>query len=123
MVKLTMLTGEEMDLSITMGDLRRIKDKYPEYTNTYFEAMGGGKVETTEDAFWRSADVLYTAYLCNMAHAEKLDDVIGYQDFLDILPEDMNLVIYASTALMNPNRIGDFERYSKSTQKGKQKTR
>ncbi|MCD8207202.1 MAG: hypothetical protein LUD72_04605 [Bacteroidales bacterium] len=116
MVKLTMQTGEEVELTISHLVLKKVEKELPEatkYTDRYYEAMGGGALKDTRETIERSYELVYVGYLCGMEKQDKLKEALDYDSFEMNLPEDDQLIVFAATALISPNRTRDFEAYSK----------
>ncbi|MCD8152050.1 MAG: hypothetical protein LUD71_03040 [Clostridiales bacterium] len=120
MIKLVMQDKSTMSLSITMGSIRRLKETRPTEVGWYFNNIGAD-AKTTEEAVWRATENLYVGYLCEMEKAGTLEEALDYGAFLDLLPDDVNIVIYAGVALIRPNQTRDLEAYLKSLQRGSKK--
>ena len=89
--------GKEYALTLSFAKLYKLEKARPEEAQRYFENCGHFDIQNKSEIEneLEIIRVIYTAYLC--AHLDE-DNVMSYEEFLEIVPTNRNTIgtIYAT---------------------------
>lgn len=94
--------GSTIGLTLNFGLLYRLKQENKAAYGGFFRAYGGGAKGREADPLFDSIDVLYAAYCCHCLREDA--EAMGYEDFLCLLPQDMEQVMKLASALISPKK-------------------
>lgn len=99
--------GEKVKLTLTFGKLNVLKS-YDNALYTKFNKILAGKSEDILDL----TTIIYVAYWCYNFSVEKKNDIYKEQDFLELVPFDINSIKQSFNALTQPKKNMGFENRS-----------
>ncbi|MCD8188634.1 MAG: hypothetical protein LUD78_00155 [Clostridiales bacterium] len=102
--------GQIVNLRLNFGLLYKLKTADRAAYNRFYAAYGPADGKEKKDAIFAMVDIVYSAYLCG-CFAEKKEPM-EYEDFLMLLPDDMDAVIRTGTRLVSPKKNRDSARRS-----------
>lgn len=95
---LNLTNGENVELEITFRKLAELRKQniktYKEYNRVIME---GAK------EIFDYAAVVYAAYCCN-----KKEEAVGYEEFLEVIPMDVNVLIAAFNSIVTKEKKQDL---------------
>ena len=97
--------GEFVELTLNYGKLYRVRTKYrtayDAYMNVYKKLSQRSTSDDNIDYFFDPLTIIYTAYLCGIAEGET---PYTFEEFLDVVPEDMTGNVEIMGELINPKK-------------------
>lgn len=104
-MELTLNSGKKVEIGVTFRKLAMLREKNKKAYDEYNRVIRNG----VKDVFDYVA-VVYAGYCCNKESA------MGYQDFLDELPVDINELVTAFNSVVAPKKKQDLPMNSGSEQ-------
>lgn len=107
-------TGEEISLTLNFMLLYRLKGLVPQAYERFFKIFSSEQKDRQADALFDAIDVIYAAYLCHCIYTDALGASMSYEDFLSVLPPDMNTIMTLFAELVQPKKATAFAVPAKS---------
>lgn len=96
-----LINGDTVPLTISWGLLYQVRSKSKADYERYSKMVSAG----VKDDVLGYVTIIYMGYLCAYIQQNgKPDGAMSEKDFLDLVPNDMELVVKTANALLSPKR-------------------
>lgn len=111
--KIEMSDGTKLKLTITWGLLIRLRALNKQLYSQFSHVVMAGAA----DDVLKMLDIVYCGYLCQYIEDNgTLADALTQDEFIAVVPADVNAVTMAAMALISPKEMARFQNHSESAQ-------
>lgn len=103
MVKLTLMDGKEVELSLNNRAIAQLGELDSAICEKYYKALADVQDNTSKRLF-ASMVIDYVAYLCKLILDDQYDQRMSYEDFLDQAPDDGYSLITSAVTLVTAKK-------------------